>query len=130
MEVDILKICGVAVLCSVVGAVIGKLVGGVAVAVKLCGLALVLSGAIALIGQVTEQVALMGEGSASEYVSLMVKGLGIVTLGRVCADVCRDCGETGVAAAVETCSKLAVLVLAMPSVFSILEAVDELISRV
>lgn len=130
MEVDMLKICGVAVLCSVVGAVLGKLVGGVAVAVKLCGLALVLGGAVALMGQVTEQVSLMGDEGAAEYVSLMIKGLGVVTLGRVCADVCRDCGETGVAAAVETCSKLAVLVLAMPSVFGILEAVDELISRV
>ena len=128
MELDILKICGVAILCSVVGAVVGTLAGGISVAIRLCGLALVLGGAVALLGQVTEQLSGF-EGDAEEYVSLMIRGLGIVTLGRICSDVCRDCGENGVAAAVESCARLAVLLLAMPSVLGILEAVDTLISR-
>lgn len=129
MELDILKICGVAILCSVVGAVVGALAGGIAVAVRLCGLALVLGGAVSLLGDVTEQLSFL-EGESAEYVSIMIKGLGIVTLGRICSDVCRDCGENGVAAAVESCARLAVVLLAMPSVFSILEAVEALISRI
>ena len=128
MELDILKICGVAILCSVVGAVVGTIAGGLSVSIKLCGLALVLGGAVSLLGQVTEQLSAF-EGDAEEYVSLMIRGLGIVTLGRICSDVCRDCGENGVASAVESCTRLAVILLAMPSVFGILEAVDALISR-
>lgn len=129
MELDILKICGVAVLCSVVGAIVGALSGGISVAIRLGGLALVLGGAVTLMGQVTEQLSAF-EGSSAEYVSIMIKGLGIVTLGRICSDICRDCGQNGVAAAVESCAKLAVVLLAMPSVLGILEAVDTLISRI
>jgi stage III sporulation protein AD len=130
MQADVIKICATAVLCAVVGAVVGGLSGGVATAVRLCGLALVLGGALGLMGEIVRQTSVLGEGEAGEYVSLMLKGLGIVTVGRVSADVCRECGQTGVASAVETASRLAVLVLAMPSVLRLLDVVGELIERI
>ena len=130
MEVDILKICGVGVLCSVICAVLGKMIGGIGVAVKLGGLALILGFAVMLLGEISEEVVAIGDGAGGEYVSLMIKGLGIVTLGRICADVCRDCGEGTVASAVETCVKLAVLLLTLPSVMGILQSVELLLSEV
>lgn len=130
MEVDILKICGVGVLCALICAVIGKLVGGIDVAIRICGLVLVLGCAVAFLGRISETVILIGDGMGGEYVALMVKGLGIITLGRICADVCRDCGEGTMASAVETCVKLAVLILAIPSVIGILQSVEQLLAEV
>ena len=130
MEVDILKICGIGILCSVICATLGKMVGGISAAIRLGGLALILGCAVVLLGEVSERIEFIGEDGVAEYVSLMLRGLGIVTMGRVCADVCRDCGENTVASAVETCVKLAVLLLALPSVVGILDSVEELLSGV
>ena len=130
MEADILKICGMGVLCSVICAVIGKFVGGIGVAIRLGGLALVLGCAISFLGQISDTVIWIGDGVGGEYVSLMLKGLGVVTLGRVCADVCRDCGEGTLASAVETCVKLVVMLLALPSVTGILQSVEQLLAEV
>ena len=130
MEVDIVKVCGVGVLCSILCATLGRLVGSIGIAVRLGGLALVLGCAVMLLGEISEEVVAIGDGAGGEYVSLMIKGLGIVTLGRICADVCRDCGEGTMASAVETCVKLVVLLLALPSVIGILQSVELLLSEV
>ncbi len=130
MEVDILKICGVGVICSVICAVIGKLVGGINVAIRIGGLVLVLGCAVAFLGRISETVVLIGDGMGGDYIDLMIKGLGIITLGRICADICRDCGEGTVASAVETCVKLAVLLLALPSVTGILQSFEQLLAEV
>lgn len=130
MEVDILKICGVGVLCSIICAVLGKFVGGIGVAIRLGGLILILGCAVVLLGEISEAVLSIGDGAGGEYVSLMLKGLGVITIGRICADICRDCGEGSVAAAVETCVKLVVLLLTLPSVIGILQSVEQLLSEV
>ena len=130
MEVDILRICGVGVLCSVICVALGRLVGGVGVAVRLGGLALIFGCAVALLYEICEKVTAIGDGMGGEYVALMIKGLGIVTLGRICADVCRDCGESSVASAVETCVRLTVLILALPTVMKLLQSVELLLSEV
>ena len=130
MEVDILKICGVGVLCSVICLALGRLVGGMGVAIRLGGLALIFGCALTLLYQVCEQVTAIGDGVGGEYVSLMIKGLGIVTLGRICADVCRDCGESSIASAVESCVGLTVLILAFPTVIKLLQSIELLLAEV
>ena len=130
MEADMLRICGIAVLCSILGALLGGLSGEAHTAVRLGGLALVLGGALALLGEITGQVRAIGEDSASEYVSLMLRGLGIVTLGRICSDICKDCGQTSMASAVDTCASLAVVAIALPAVYDLLGAVDSLLGQV
>ena len=129
-DMDIFEICAVAVLCAVVGAVIGKAVGGVSVAIRLGGLALVLGAAISLLGEVVESVrGLSFGGDFARYTEIMLKGLGIAALCRICSDVCRDCGENTVASAVESAGKLSMVILAMPMVAELAEYAVELIQK-
>ncbi len=119
---DIVKICGIAVLCSVIGAVLGRTLGTTATALRLAGLCMILGGAVALTGEISEQTAAWaGIEHAAEYVSVMIKALGVTVLCRICADVCRDCGEPTLAGGVESAGKLTLVLLALPMISRLAE---------
>ncbi len=130
MEGEVLKICAVAVLCAIVGAILGKLTGSVGVAVKLAGLALVFGGAAVFLGEIVEAMDGWGfSASVAEYTSLMLRALGIGVICRVCADICRDCGEGTVASAVETAGKLAIILLSASAVGDLIRLATELADK-
>ena len=122
MENEIFKICACAVLCGIVGMVIGKYAGGLSAGIRIAGLVLVLGGMLGVLGMVVELVREIGiDENATHYSSIMLRGLGIAVLCRVCSDICRDCGEATVAFAVESAGKLGSIVLAAPAVLDIVE---------
>jgi stage III sporulation protein AD len=128
---DIFKICGVAILCAVLGAVLGRAVGGVSVAVRLAGLCLILGAAVSFAGELRAGIDELGViGGAHTYIELMMKALGVAVLCRICSDVCRDCGETGIAAAVESAGKLSVVLLALPVLGDLVEYAKMLAEKV
>lgn len=130
MEGEVLKICAVAVLCAIVGAILGKLTGSVGVAVKLAGLALVFGGAAVFLGEIVEAMDGWGfSASVAEYTSLMLRALGIGVICRVCADICRDCGEGTVASAVEMAGKLAIILLSASAVGDLMRLATELADK-
>lgn len=130
MEGEVLKICAVAVLCAIVGVILGKLTGSVGVAVKLAGLALVFGGAAVFLGEIVEAMDGWGfSASVAEYTSLMLRALGIGVICRVCADICRDCGEGTVASAVEMAGKLAIILLSASAVGDLMRLATELADK-
>ena len=131
MDTELLKICGVAVLCALVGGALGRTLGGMSLAVRLGGLALIFGGLIASVGEVVSSLSDMGLDEPSlEYTALMLRGLFIGVLCRITGDVCRDCGEPTVASGVESAGKLAILALAMPVLSDIVEYAVELVESV
>ena len=131
MQMDIFRICGVAILCAVLGAVLGRALGGTAVAVRLAGLCLILGAAVSVAEDITEQIAAWGaDVGAYSYIELMLKALGVAVLCRICSDVCRDCGEAGIAASVESVGKLSIVLLAMPAVGELIEYAKMLADRI
>ena len=122
MENEIFKICACAVLCGIVGMVVGKYAGGLSAGIRIAGLILVLGGVIGLLSTVIELVRELGiDENAVHYSSIMLRGLGVAVLCRVCSDICRDCGEATVALAVESAGKLGSIALAAPIVLDIVE---------
>lgn len=131
MGAELFKICGIAVLCAVAGIVVGGAVGGVNTALKMAGLALVLGGAVTVLSEIVSDTSAIGVGDkVGEYASLMLKGLGISALCRICSDICRDCGQATVASAVESVGKLFMVALAMPIVVQILEYAEVLLDKI
>lgn len=130
MDAELLKICGVAVLCAFMGGALGHTLGGVSVGVRLGGLALIFGGMLASLGEIVGYLSDMGlDESSLEYTALMMRGLAIGVLCRICADVCRDCGEPTVASGVESAGKLAILALAMPVLADIVEYATALVAE-
>ena len=125
---QIFRICGVALLCALGGAVVGNTVGGVRIAVRLAGTALIFGALLGLLegaSAALEETVMLGK--AYGYGELMLKGLGIATLCRICSDVCRDCGEPTAAAGIESAGKIGMILLALPAVGDVLEQVYRLI---
>ena len=70
----------------------------------------------------------LGKGSgASEYIEIILKGLGIVILTQISSDICRDSGEGTLAGHIETVGKLELLLLCIPLIEEILATAEKLL---
>ncbi len=131
MESEIFKLCGVAVLCAVMAVVIGKQYGGAYDAIRLGGLVLALGGVVSLLSMaVTELTTVFFADSAAPYLKIMLKALGISALCKICSELCRELGATGVAGAVESAGGLAVVLLSLPVVSEVIAVAMELVEKI
>ena len=76
---------------------------------------------LSLLGTLT-----VGSG-ASQYVEIILKGLGIVILTQICSDICKDSGEGTLAGNIETVGKLELLLLCIPLIEEILGTAERLL---
>lgn len=67
-------------------------------------------------------------GKFTDYYSVMMKGLGMTVLGESAADICRDCGEDSIASGVEICTKISMLLIALPMISKIAILAGEFLS--
>ena len=65
----------------------------------------------------------------SESLSVMIKALAIALIGRVGADICKECGESGLALGIESVSGVVIFTLSLPIVSSILEFASDVLRR-
>ena len=73
---------------------------------------------------------IVGENSfVASALGVMLKALGIALVARVCSDICRDCGEGGLASGVETVAGVVIFSLSLPILKEILGFASELLSR-
>ena len=71
----------------------------------------------------------LGNGAnASQYIEIILKGLGIVILTQICSDICRDSGESTLAGHIETVGKLELLLLCIPLIKEILATAEALLT--
>ncbi len=68
-------------------------------------------------------------GDASQYVSILLKALGICLIAQLSSDICRDCGENSLAGRIETGGKIAVLIIALPIFEDVLSISTGLIKK-
>ena len=54
------------------------------------------------------------EGNISSYFALMLKALAISLCCRMCAEICRDCGENSLASKVELAGKVGIVLISLP----------------
>ncbi len=69
-----------------------------------------------------------GTAGISEYTVILQKALGVAVLTATCAQICRECGEGGLAGGVELAGKLEILILSLPLFQKILELAEGLLS--
>ncbi|MBQ9784735.1 MAG: hypothetical protein IJW29_04460 [Clostridia bacterium] len=63
---------------------------------------------------------LCAENAVGEYVEILFKALGIALVSEICASICRESGEGGIASGVELVGKLEILLLCVPMMENIL----------
>ncbi len=123
---ELLKVCGIALLCSACLLVIGKLCTSVGTLIRVGGGVLIFGVFIFVLSaninslEETFNAAPVNSDYFGEAFSLMLKALGIALLCRFCADVCRDCGEGTMANGVESVGRMAIFSLCIPIITDIL----------
>ena len=121
MSGELLKICGVALLCAVMGMMLRNLKGEFALLARIGAGILIFALLIPQLSDTVERLtSLFSTNGVGEYASVMVRALGIALLGKLCGDLCRDAGESGLAGGVELAGKLAILALCFPLIEQIL----------
>ena len=115
MDGSLLKICAVAILCAGMGLLFKQIRGDFSALLRVAGLAIMFGFLIPVVGRVANETISLFEGDGiAPYAETMLRALGIALLTRICADICRDCGETGAASGVEMAGKLTILLLCVP----------------
>lgn len=125
---DTVAVCAVGILCVVASACIRTLRPDFTVVLRLAFC--VLFGVLMLraVTPLVEQVRVLMDDTAAAYTSVLLRALGIAWLTHLTAEICRDCGESGVAGGVETLGKLEILALCLPLIGTVLEMVEEILS--
>ena len=119
------KIAAFAVTAALCGVVIRKQTPELSMLLILLGAALIFSQSIGAITQVKtmmEQLRRLA-GLSPAVVTPVIKTVGVAILTRFAAEICKDAGEGGLAACVETAGAAVALLLAIPllqTVFSML----------
>lgn len=125
MTMDTLKICGTAIIASVCALMVRELGRELDAPIKLAavillfGIAAVM--AVPLIAYINEMAA---DSSLGDNARVLSRALAVAFAVRMASDICRECGASGVASALETVGGIELLLLAIP----ILRQAFELIS--
>ena len=124
-----ISICGVGLLCAFSALLLRSKSGELAALLRVGGLVL-LTGILVLSMRepLDDLRALVAEHAISEYVTVMLKALGIAIVCGVCGDICRDCGEGSIASCVEMAGNLLILSLSFPLIREILDVASALLA--
>lgn len=126
---DIVKISVLAVVCTVVTALIKQYAPSYSSLAQIAALVAVLTLGMTFIKDaLSSALGLMNVSALqSEYIFLLIKALGIAVTAKFAADACRDSGSSSLAGAVELAAKAAILVLTMPMLKALAAAVSGLL---
>ena len=86
---------------------------------------MLLSAAMPIVEMIRE---LSAQSLPAHYGTLLLSGLGVSLLCALGAGICRDFGETGLAAALESAGRIAVVLQALPLIGEVVEMTKELLS--
>ncbi len=123
-----LKICGIAMLCLAAIWVLRQYKTEMVLPVRAAGTVLlffmVLNAAQPLFSLIKD---LSAQSLPVAYGEILLSGLGICLICTLGAGICRDFGEAGMATALESAGKVAVLLEALPLIGDILDMTKELL---
>ena len=131
----VLRASGIAIISLVVLFVLKGISGSFASFVKVCAILLLFYTVIVELAQNVAEI----RGLVSDFIdsdsfvgvslSVMIKALGIALIARVCADICRECGESGLAQGVESAAGVVILSLSLPILSEILTFASDVLQQ-
>ena len=65
----------------------------------------------------------------NRYYTVMMKAMGVAVLGESACDICKDCGENSISNGVEICTKISIIIIAVPLITDIMGLAEEFLSQ-
>ena len=124
----LIKICALSLVCTAAYLILSALGAQISFGAKLASTVLI-GGALAVMAEPVIAEILSFSKDHEElgrYAGTVLRAVGIAVLSRLCADICRDCGESTLASGVEIALRLEILVLCIPLVREIIGAAFEM----
>ena len=123
------EIAALAVAAALCALVVKREAGGAALVLGLAAGAVILGQVLGAAEAVRALVDELGEraGLSPAVLDPVIKTVGIAILTRISSGVCRDAGESGIAAAVETAGAVLALWIALPLLRAVLDTVTSLL---
>lgn len=126
---DILKICGIAMLAVAAVWVLRQWRAEMTFPVRATSTVLIFFMVLSAAEPIVELVqTLSTESLPEQHGALLLSGLGIALICTLGAGICRDFGEAGLATALESAGKIAILLKALPLITEILGMTKELLA--
>lgn len=129
-EVETLtQVAALAVIGAVCAAVVKKQVPDLALVLTLCAVAMVLTLGMSALRPIRELMDALADraGLSAAVLAPVLKALGISILSRITSELCRDAGESGLAAAVEVTAGVCALLVCLPLFEAVLGVVLDLL---
>jgi len=126
---ELLRIVGSGLVASVILAFLRREAPSIGVQAAMAFVVLVLLVLLRPLADVLEVFRRLAEGAGVRpvYLALVLRAIGIAYLTSIGASLCRDAGEEAVAAVVELAGKGFILLLSVPVVAAVLEALIRLL---
>lgn len=123
------EIAALAVAAALCALVVKREAGGAALVLGLAAGAVILGQVLGAAEAVRALVDELGKraGLSPAVLDPVIKTVGIAILTRISSEVCRDAGESGIAAAVETAGAVLALWIALPLLRAVLDTVTSLL---
>lgn len=123
------KVCSVALVCIVVGAVVKLVKGELSFAVKVAGTLLAFGIVFLSLEEVLSSAGnILNTEGFSEYTEVVLKALGVAFVTHIASSVCKGCGETDMASVIELAGKVEIILLSLPLIERLLRYTAEISS--
>lgn len=113
---DILSICGVAIVASLTAVALKKYSPETSAVIAIAGGAIIFLSVLFQISPFINEINKLTEsaGISSDYGMILIKTTGICAICRFTADCCRDTGQQSLASRVELGAKLTIVLISLP----------------
>lgn len=123
------QVAALAVIGAVCAAVVKKQVPDLALVLSLCAVAMILTLGMTALKPIRALMDTLADraGLSAAVLAPVLKALGISILSRITSELCRDAGESGLAAAVEVTAGVCALLVCLPLFEAVLGVVLDLL---
>ena len=123
------QIFGVGLLAAVATVIVKQMRADLAITVRLAGSVVLLGAVVAMSAPVYSYLSALISSTATErFAGVLIKVLGVALVTHLGAEICRDCGESGIATSVELAGKCEILLLSLPLISSVLSSAAEILN--
>ena len=128
---DIVSVAVLALLSALLAVVIKQYKPEYAVLITIITAAVILIGIISMIVPIISEIRKMMDGAAIdyEYITVLIKAVGICYITQFASDVCKDAGQISISNKIELAGKVALCLSALPLYRDLLSLTQTIIGK-
>jgi stage III sporulation protein AD len=126
---DIVQIAAVGIIAAILSLAVKKHAPEISLAISIAAGLLIFMMILPRLSAVIGVIREIGEaaGANGEYVSVIVKIIGISYIAEFASQICADSGENAIASKIEAAGKVFILIIAAPILLSLLDMIFSLL---